>query len=132
MLLLATAAIVAALGCCTPALRLSRFGLFALLSAGQLAGHEALTVASHQHGFPSTAMLAAHAVAVGACAVIIALAERIRPRCAAALRRGAPRRFAPIMAVPLRPALVRRVEYSTRRKAVLATSVSRRGPPLAV
>ncbi len=77
-------------------------------------------------------MIAAHAAAVGGCAVIIALAERIGPRCAAALRRVAPRLFAPIMAAPLRPKIFRRVEYPTQLRAVLATSVSRRGPPQAV
>ncbi len=77
-------------------------------------------------------MIAAHAGAVAGCAAIIALAERIGPRCAAALRRVAPRPFAPIMAAPVRALLVRRVEYPIQSLTVLAASVSRRGPPLAV
>lgn len=131
-LLLATSLIVAVLGTCTPALRLGQWSLFALLSAGQLAGHEALSVASHSHGAPSATMLAVHAGAVAGCVLIIALAERLGPRCAAALRRVLPRHFAPLMAAPLRAVVLRRVEYPTQRLAVLAASVSRRGPPLAV
>lgn len=131
-LLLGLSVILAVLGCATPKLRTSRTGLFVLLSAGQLAGHEVLAVSGHHHGSASVSMVAAHAAAVGGCALLIVLAERIGPRCAAALRRALPRRFA---ADPTRgPSAVpaQRVECVTQRTAVLAASVSRRGPPLTV
>lgn len=131
LLLLGVCLLIAALGCCAPPLRHPRIGLFALLSVGQLAGHEVLAMTGHAHGGASTGMLGAHAVTVGLSAVLVALAERVGPRCAAVLRR-----VLTLLAVfepedARRPVLGYRV-LGPRRVAVPTGSISRRGPPLAV
>ena len=131
-LLLGLSVILAVLGRATPKLRTSRTGLFVLLSAGQLAGHEVLAVSGHHHGSASTTMVAAHAAAVGVSALLIVFAERIGPRCAAALRRALPRLFAAVPIHAPRALLTQRVECMTQLTAILAASVSRRGPPLTV
>lgn len=129
-LLLGLSVILGVLGCATPKLRTSRTGLFALLSAGQLAGHEVLAVSGHNHGSASSTMVGAHAAAVGVCALLIVFAERIGPHCAAALRRVLPRLFAAVPIRAPRAFLTQRVECMTQLRAILAASVSRRGPPL--
>lgn len=131
-LLLGLSAILAVAATSMPMLRTSRFGLFALLIGGQLAGHEVLAVAGHSHGAPSTAMFGAHAAAVLICGLLIALAERIGPRCAAALGRVLPRLFPSLPAVPLLQVLPQCLDLPTQLAAVLGASVSRRGPPLTV
>lgn len=129
LLLLGLSAVVAVAATCTPTVRRTPIGLFTLLSGAQLVGHEVLVIAGHQHGSAGAGMLAAHVAAVGACAVLIALAERIGPRCAAALRRILPQLSARVPARRVRSGVRRCVGYHTQLTAVLAASMSRRGPP---
>lgn len=133
LLLVGLATVLAAAARSVPGLSTSRTGLLALLGAGQLGGHLMLAVSSHHHGEMTAAMLGAHVAAVGVCAVLIAFAERIGPRCTAALSRTLPRLLCPPpppVRVPVCAGVCRCVDVPTQRSAVLAASIGRRGPPL--
>ncbi len=90
LLLLGLAAVLAAAATSLPWLSSTAMGLLSLLGAGQLAGHLVLEVSAHHPGAIDASMVAAHVAAVAGCAGLIALAEQIGPRCAAALSRVLP------------------------------------------
>ncbi|MFM1723349.1 hypothetical protein ABEU20_001915, partial [Rhodococcus sp. PAM 2766] len=109
----------------------SRTALLAALAAGQGAGHLALTGASDSHvhqGVPVTAMLAAHAAATVVCAGLVLGAERLYGPITRVLRAVlAP----PALGVESAPTLAPRpLNRRAPRLTVLATGLSRRGPPL--
>lgn len=106
--------------------------LLGLLAAGQLAGHVVLTAVGHSHAAtsapPAAAMWAAHAVAVGAGALLIAACDRL---CRALFRavRAAVRLAAVLPAAA--PVVVRgNADQPLRSALLLAASVSHRGPPV--
>lgn len=112
-------------------LRSARLGLLALLGAGQLAAHLLLEVsAMHAHVPPSPTMLAAHAGAVVVAAVLIGLAERVGPACAAALARVLPVLLVPLVVRPHPAPLPAPVTSPTIRQLLVTTSLARRGPPV--
>ncbi|MCA1008716.1 hypothetical protein LCL87_23665 [Rhodococcus hoagii] len=130
-LLLAACAAVGAAAGGVPVLSRSRVALFAALAAGQGAGHLALTIASDSHvhqGVPPTAMLAAHAAATVVCAVLVLGAERLYGPITRVLRAVlAP----PSLRVESTPTSTPRpLNRRAPRPTVLATGLSRRGPPL--
>lgn len=129
-LLLAVASGVGAVVAGVPALTRSRWALLAALAAGQGAAHLALTVASDTHvhsNVPALGMLAAHAAATVVCAALILAAERLYGPVTRVLRVVlAP----PVVAVePARVLPPRLPNHRAPRLAVLATGMSRRGPP---
>lgn len=134
-LLLSLGAVLAVAAASVPGLRSGGPALLTLLAAGQLLAHLLLSTLGHTHGGSATAamlssgMLVAHLLAVGTCAVLIAFAERIGPRCSAALSRILP---PPLVLTPVRPPLPAfpGPDYvPVQRSAMLASSLGRRGPP---
>lgn len=97
----------------------------ALLAAGQIGSHLALTAVTDEHAHTSATMLAGHTVAVLGCALLLGAAQRLIAACSRAARGVLSRR--PGVAAPavLRPR-GDRVAYP-RRPA--ASTISRRGPP---
>jgi len=131
LLLLGLSAVLLTAARSVPGLNTGAPGLVGLLGAGQLAGHLMLSISGHHHGGMSmgSSMLGTHVAAVGVCALLVGLAERIGPRCAAALDRVLPllRTPAPILSrLPFVPVCV---DVPTQVSAVLAASIGRRGPP---
>ncbi len=106
--------------------------LVCLLAVGQLCGHVMLSVVGHNHAEttapPAAVMLAAHAVAVGVGAVLIAASDRL---CRAVSRavRSAVRTPAPPIALARVSAFVA-ADQPLRSALLLAASVSHRGPPV--
>ncbi len=130
LLLLGLSAVLATAARSVPGLSTGATGLVVLLTAGQLVAHLMLSVsAHHHHGVMGSAMLGAHVVAVGVCALLVALAERIGPRCVAALGRVLPRLLCPTPTSGVLPWFVLGGDVPTQRSAVIAVSVGRRGPP---
>jgi hypothetical protein len=75
-------------------------------------------------------MLLAHSVAVVACAVLIAGAELVGPRAAAALRRILPS-IVGVLPVRLEPALPHVVDDIRPARSLVAVGpIARRGPPV--
>lgn len=130
LLLLGLSAVLACAATSVPWLSSSRIGLWGLLCAGQLLAHLVLAVTGHHHHMASTGMVLAHGAAIFGCAVLIALAERVGQRCAAALFRVLPRLL--VAVPPPAPALfvLAAMGVPTQRSAVIAASIGRRGPPL--
>lgn len=130
-LLLAVASGAGAVVAGVPALTRSRWTLLAALTAGQGAAHLALTVAADTHvhrTVPTLGMLAAHAAATVVCAALILTAERLYGPITRVLRIV----LAP-PAIGVEPARVlppRPPRHRAPRRTVLATGLSRRGPPL--
>ncbi|MBM4496704.1 hypothetical protein GS426_16810 [Rhodococcus hoagii] len=108
----------------------SRTALFGALAAGQGAGHLALTVSADGHlhqGVPVVAMLAAHAAATVVCAgLVLAPSACTGDHPCPPGRSGATRPGCRIRTVCAPRPLDRRAP----RLTVLATGLSRRGPPL--
>lgn len=104
--------------------------LLAVLACGQLVGHVLLGVSGHTHTAPSAPMLAAHALAVGVGAVLIAAGDRL---CRAVSRavRVAVRVVCPPVPTQVR-SVARRAEQPLRSALLLAASVSHRGPPVSL
>jgi hypothetical protein len=106
--------------------------LLGLLAAGQLCGHLILNAVDHHHaafaGPPSAVMLAAHAVAIGAGALLIAASDRL---CRAVSRavRTAVRTVAAPVAEP-RVVMVGQADQPLRSTLLIAASMSHRGPPV--
>ncbi|TQC48688.1 hypothetical protein EEB14_13395, partial [Rhodococcus sp. WS4] len=129
-LLLVTCGGVGAITAQTPARFHGRLALVGALGAGQVAAHFALTLTSHAHSaVPAAPMLAAHAVATVACALLIANAERLYGPLVHVWRvvlRGAPLPVSVVTSthLPTRPA--------NPVDALLRASISRRGPPVPV
>ncbi|ORL04355.1 hypothetical protein A6F55_06110 [Prescottella equi] len=130
-LLLAACAAVGAAAGGVPVLSRSRTALFGALAAGQGAGHLALTVSADGHlhqDVPVVAMLAAHAAATVVCAGLVLGAERLYGPITRVLRAVlAP----PVLGVASAPVCAPRpLDRRAPRLTVLATGLSRRGPPL--
>ncbi|WP_068274416.1 hypothetical protein [Aldersonia kunmingensis] len=103
----------------------------AVLGAGQLAGHLALTVtADHVHGFGVTpGMVSAHVVAALVCAALIGLAELGADRAVSALRR-----LVAVLCAIISPDPERRTRHRFARPAatlplLLSSATGTRGPP---
>jgi hypothetical protein len=131
-LLAVLAATVGALAATTPHAR-KPVVLVGLLGAGQLVGHLVLGAAGHHHDVPTAppaaAMLAAHALAIGVGALLIAAGDRLWHALSRAVR-AAVRQVAPVAATPA--IAVRRAEQPLRSALLLAASVSHRGPPVSL
>lgn len=134
LLLGGVAAVLAAAVIAVPALATRRRWLVPVLATGQVLSHTALSLgdahgAMHSGSHLTVPMLIAHSAAVVACAVLIAGAELVGPRAAAALRRILPRILA-ILPVHLEPALPHVVaDIRPARSSVWAGPIARRGPP---
>ncbi|MGW6375652.1 hypothetical protein ACWFRB_06245 [Rhodococcus sp. NPDC055112] len=141
MLLVGFSAVLVAVMAAVPVLRRGGPALVPILAVGQLGAHTTLAFGGGGHhadmasgpiGGMSPQMLAAHAVAIGVCAALIAAAERIGPRTEAALRAVV---AALVVAIPVleRPRSWQPVaEVNPLVSALCRVSVSRRGPPLFV
>jgi hypothetical protein len=106
--------------------------LLGLLGTGQLVGHVMLTVAGHRHGTaaaPGSAMLAAHALAVLAGAVLIATGDRL---CRAVSRVLEVAVRAVVPPVPTKPFVIALADHPQRSALLLAASVSHQGPPVSL
>jgi hypothetical protein len=105
--------------------------LLALLVGGQTAGHVIQSVAGHSHGGAAAAgaaMLVAHAMAVGAGAILIAAGDRL---CRAVSRAVEVAVRVAVAPVACRPAVVTTgADQPLRSALLLAASVSHRGPPV--
>lgn len=134
LLLGGVAAVLAAVVIAVPALALRRRWLVPVLASGQILSHTAMSLGdahdpAHAGSHLTMPMLVAHAAAVVVCAVLIAGAELVGPRVAAALRRVLPRILA-ILPVRLEPALPHVVaDLRPVHPAVSVGSIARRGPP---
>jgi len=104
--------------------------LVGLLGAGQVVGHLMLDAAGHHHAVPTAppaaAMLAAHALAIGLGALLIATGDRLWRALSRAVR-AVVREVSPVEATPA--SAVRRADQPMRSALLLAASVSHRGPP---
>jgi uncharacterized membrane protein (UPF0136 family) len=109
--------------------------LVGVLAGGQLLAHLTLTAAGAEHGgslakaAPPT-MLAAHAVAVVAGAILVTACARLHATLSSVIRThaGVPARLPSAAA----PALHIRRDPPPQRAAVIAASISHRGPPVSV
>ncbi|BCN67582.1 hypothetical protein GS894_03825 [Rhodococcus hoagii] len=135
LLLGGVAAVLAAAVIAVPALATRRRWLVPVLATGQVLSHSALSLgdahgAMHSGSHSTTPMLLAHSVAVVACAVLIAGAELVGPRAAAALRRILPSIVA-VLPVRLEPALPHVVDDIRPARSLVAVGpIARRGPPV--
>jgi hypothetical protein len=105
--------------------------LLGLLTAGQACGHLILSAVEHSHPAattPASAMLAAHVVAVGAGALLIAASDHFCRAVSRAVRAAARIVAAPVAVAPA--VLVGEAEQPLRSALLLAASVSHRGPPV--
>lgn len=104
--------------------------LLAVLASGQVAGHVLLGASGHAHAAPTVTMVAAHAVAVGVGAALIATGEHL---CRAVSR--AVRAVVRVGCRPVSPQVRRvahRADQPLRSALLLAASVSHRGPPVSL
>jgi hypothetical protein len=125
------AATVGALAATTPRAADVRV-LLGLLAAGQLCGHVILSAVGHHHAAastpPATVMLAAHVVAVGAGALLIAASDRLCRAVSRAVRAAVRIVAAPITFAPV--VMVGQADQPLRSALLLAASMSHRGPPV--
>ena len=106
--------------------------LAGLLATGQVVGHLMLTVAGHSHGAeaaaaPASAMLVAHACAVIAGSILIAVGGRLGQAVARVVEFAV---RAVVPPVPARPVIVVDAVHPLRSALLLAASLSHRGPPV--
>jgi hypothetical protein len=106
--------------------------LLGLLAAGQVCGHVMLSAVGHSHPTttapPASAMLAAHLVAVGAGALLIAASDRLCRAVSRAVRAAARIVAAPVAVAPV--VAIGDADQPLRSALLLAASVSHRGPPV--
>jgi hypothetical protein len=106
--------------------------LLGLLAAGQLCGHLMLSAAGHQHpavtGPPAAVMVAAHAVAIGTGALLIAASDRLCRAVSRAVRAVARTVAAPVAGPPV--VVVGQADQPLRSTLLIAASMSHRGPPV--
>ncbi len=106
--------------------------LLGLLAAGQLCGHVMLAAVGHSHAVtmapPAAVMLAAHVIAVGSGAVLIAASDRLCRAVSRAVRATVRVVAAPVAVAPV--AVVGGADQPLRSTLLLAASVSHRGPPV--
>jgi hypothetical protein len=104
--------------------------LLALLAGSQLVGHVMLSATAHHHGettSPAPAMLVAHALAVVAGAVLIAVGDRL---CRAVSRAVEVATRTILPPIPSRPVFAAGADQPLRSFLLLAASMSHRGPPV--
>ncbi|OBA90498.1 hypothetical protein A5662_22945 [Mycobacteriaceae bacterium 1482268.1] len=104
--------------------------LLCLLAGGQFIGHLMLAAAGHHHGqpaWPVPVMLAAHALAVLAGAVLIAAGDHL---CRAVSRAVEVVMRAVVAPIPGVAVISASADQPLRSALLLATSVSHRGPPV--
>ena len=106
--------------------------LLGLLAAGQLCGHLILSAVGHTHAGtaapPAAVMVAAHAIAVGTGALLIAASDRLCRAVSHAVRAAVRIVAAPIAAGPV--VTNSEPDQPLRSALLLAASVSHRGPPV--
>jgi len=106
--------------------------LVALLAAGQLCGHLILNAAGHHHAAaaapPATVMLAAHVVAIGIGALLIAASDRLCRAMSRAVRAAVRTVAAPIAGPPV--SVVGQADQPLHSTLLLSASMSHRGPPV--
>lgn len=104
----------------------------ALLAAGQVLGHLLLGTVGHHHGIAagpsSTAMIAAHLVAVACGAALIAAAGYLCAAVSRVVQTAVAPTPVPIATAP--PAALADADQPLRSALLLATSISHRGPPV--
>jgi hypothetical protein len=105
--------------------------LLGLLAAGQLCGHLMLAV-GHSHTAttapPAAVMLAAHVVAVGTGAVLIAASDRLCRAVSRAVRAAVRIIAAPVAVAPV--LVIGQADQPLRSALLLSASMSHRGPPV--
>jgi hypothetical protein len=108
--------------------------LLGLLGAGQLCAHVVLSTVGHSHAAttapPAAVMLAAHVVAVGAGALLIAASDRLCRAVSRAVRAVVRIVAAPVAAAPV--VVIGQPDQPLRSALLLAASVSHRGPPVSL
>ena len=106
--------------------------LLGLLAAGQVCGHVMLSAVGHSHATtaapPAAAMLAAHVVAVGVGALLIAACDRLCRAVSRAVRAAVRIVVAPVAVAPV--VVTGGADQPLRSALLLAASVSHRGPPV--
>jgi hypothetical protein len=106
--------------------------LLGLLAGGQLCGHVILSAVGHSHTAtsapPAAVMLAAHVVAVGAGAVLIAACDRLCRAVSRAVRAAVRIVAEPVTVAPV--SVIGQADQPMRSRLLLAASVSHRGPPV--
>jgi hypothetical protein len=106
--------------------------LLGLLAAGQLCGHAILSAVGHSHAatttLPAAVMLAAHVVAAGTGALLIAASDRLCRAVSRAVRVAVRIAAAPVAVAPV--VLIGEADQPLRSALLLAASVSHRGPPV--
>ena len=129
--LVVLAATVGALAATLPRAADTRI-LLGLLAAGQLCGHVILTAVGHSHAAttapPAAVMLAAHVVAIGAGALLIAASDRLCRAVSRAVRAAVRTVVAPVFVAPA--SAIGAADQPLRSALLLAASVSHRGPPV--
>jgi hypothetical protein len=106
--------------------------LVGLLAVGQLCGHLMLSATGHHHSPatvpPAAVMLAAHVVAIGAGALLIAASDRLCRAVSRAVRAA--------VRIVVQPAagpavvVVGQADQPLRSTLLIAASMSHRGPPV--
>jgi hypothetical protein len=106
--------------------------LVGLLAAGQMCGHLMLSAFGHSHATtaapPAAVMLAAHVVAIGMGALLIAACDRLCRAVSRAVRAAVRIVVAPVALAPV--VVIGRADQPPRSALLLAASVSHRGPPV--
>jgi len=106
--------------------------LLGLLAAGQLCGHLILSAAGHHHaavaGPPAAVMLAAHVVAIGTGALLIAASDRLCRAVSRAVRGAVRIVAAPVAGPPV--VVIGQADQPLRSTLLIASSMSYRGPPV--
>jgi hypothetical protein len=106
--------------------------LLGLLATGQLCGHVILSTVGHSHAAtaapPATAMLAAHVVAIGAGALLIAACDRLCRAMSRAVQAAVRIVARPVSLAPALP--IGEADQPLRSALLLAASMSHRGPPV--
>ena len=106
--------------------------LLGLLAAGQVCGHVMLSAVGHSHATtaapPAAVMLAAHVVAIGVGALLIAACDRLCRAVSRAVRAAVRIVVAPVAGAPV--VLIGESDQPLRSALLLAASVSHRGPPV--
>jgi hypothetical protein len=106
--------------------------MLVLLGAGQLCGHVILSAVGHSHAAttapPAAVMLAAHLVAIGAGALLIAACDRLCHAVSRAVRAAVRVLAAPVFLTPA--VAIGDADQPLRSALLLAASMSHRGPPV--
>lgn len=108
--------------------------LLGMLATGQLCAHVILSAVGHSHvavtAPPAAAMLAAHVVAVGAGALLIAASDRLCRAVSRAVRAAVRVVAGPVAVAPV--VVIDEADQPLRSALLLAASMSHRGPPVSL